>query len=118
MILHLLFYCIEAARLHAFTHVTDEALSFDTVDAPQPTHLIFSRGVGHAQRLRLIERLNIIQPGRIPGGFHSNKLDLFLSHEVVIYAMVLLLSKLNFRGSRLVRGPTIRRDNMSILTGN
>ena len=29
---------MEAARLHAYTHEMDEALSFDTVDAPQPTH--------------------------------------------------------------------------------
>ena len=29
---------MEAARLHAYTHEMDDALSFDTVDAPQPTH--------------------------------------------------------------------------------
>ena len=38
MILHLLHSRMEAARLHAYTHEMDEALSFDTVDAPQPTH--------------------------------------------------------------------------------
>jgi hypothetical protein len=34
MILHLPHSRMEAARLHAYTHEMDEALSFDTVDAP------------------------------------------------------------------------------------